>query len=108
MSDFHQTGVISTLHRFHTNSLDHIEGQLTEFAPQRPISLVIPALYSDVKQDAMKRIVGDLQHAGYLHQVVITLCEGFRHFCNSAIKGDVTGCVLHAKGDPIDTPNRIG
>jgi glucosyl-3-phosphoglycerate synthase len=78
MSDFHQTGVISTLHRFHTNSLDHIEGELTEFAPQRPISLVIPALYSDVKRDAMKRIVGDLQHAGYLRQVVISLCEADR------------------------------
>jgi glucosyl-3-phosphoglycerate synthase len=78
MSDFHQTGGISTLHRFHTNSLDHLEGQLTEFASKRPISLVIPALYSDVKRDSMKRIVGDLKHAGYLHQVVISLCEADR------------------------------
>ena len=75
MSDFHQTGVISTLHRFHTNSLDHLEGRLTEFAPKRPISLVIPALYSDVERDSMKRIVGDLKHAGYLRQVVISLCR---------------------------------
>jgi glucosyl-3-phosphoglycerate synthase len=83
MSDFHQTGVISTLHRFHTGSVDHLEDQLAEFAGTRPITLVLPATYSDVKRDAMKRIVEDLTQARYLRQVVISLSgadrAGFDH-----------------------------
>ena len=78
MSDFHQTGVISTLHRFHTCSLDQIEGQLVEFARKRPVTLIIPALSDDVKRDPMKKIVEDLEHAPYLRQVVISLCEASR------------------------------
>jgi glucosyl-3-phosphoglycerate synthase len=78
MSDFHQTGVVSTLHRFHTSSLDHLEGQLEEFAIQRPITLVLPAVYGDVKRKSMKRIVEDLKQANYLRQVVISLCGADR------------------------------
>ncbi len=83
MSDFHQTGVISTLHRFHTSSVEYLDGQLVEFASKRPITLVLPSTYSDVKREAMQRIVEELRPVRYLRQVVISLCgadrAGFDH-----------------------------
>jgi glucosyl-3-phosphoglycerate synthase len=63
--------------------VEYLEGQLVEFASKRPITLVLPATYTDVKRDAMQTIVEELRPVRYLHQVVISLCEadraGFDH-----------------------------
>ena len=42
MSDFHQTGGITTLHRLGPPSPDRLEAQLKNFGRERPISLVLP------------------------------------------------------------------
>ena len=49
MSDFHQTGGITTLHRLGSPSLDRLEAQLKNFGRERPISLVLPCLHSEIK-----------------------------------------------------------
>ena len=53
MSDFHQTGVISTLHRLKKDNLDKLEEELLEFSKDRPIALVLPSLYSELKEEAI-------------------------------------------------------
>jgi glucosyl-3-phosphoglycerate synthase len=48
MSDFYQTGVVTTLHRLNPDGLERLEGELQEFTGNRPVGLVLPALYSEL------------------------------------------------------------
>ncbi len=75
MSDFHQTGVISTLHRFRTSSLEKLEKELEVLSKTRPITLILPSLYSELNGKALKGIVEELKNAGYLHQIVVALSK---------------------------------
>ncbi len=45
MTDFYQSGVITTLHRLGEHRLDTVEQQLERYAQEQPIALVLPALY---------------------------------------------------------------
>ena len=45
MADFHQNGVISTLHNLSNRSLDEIEQELREYSKDAPIELILPSLY---------------------------------------------------------------
>ena len=47
MADFHQNGVISTLHNFSHRSIEDIENELRIFAKDDPIELILPSLYSE-------------------------------------------------------------
>ncbi|MFQ5953776.1 MAG: glycosyl transferase [Kiloniellales bacterium] len=82
MGDFHQTGVISTLPRFHTASLERLENELVRFSLAWPITLALPSLISELDQPALWRIVAELKEIKYLHQVVVSLDKadeaGFR------------------------------
>ncbi|HUK56575.1 MAG TPA: glycosyl transferase [Nitrospiria bacterium] len=73
MADFHQTGVISTLHRLGRVDLDWLETQLEAFSHQMPIALVLPSLYSELQGPALKEILKQLQSVKYLREIVITL-----------------------------------
>jgi glucosyl-3-phosphoglycerate synthase len=83
LADFHQTGVISTLHRFHTASLERLESELEKFSVARPITLILPMLVSELNRPALQRIVTELREVKYLHQIVVSLDDadgdGFRH-----------------------------
>ena len=48
MADFHQNGVISTLHNFSHRTVDDIENELRTFSKDAPIELILPSLYSEV------------------------------------------------------------
>jgi len=73
MSDFYQTGVVATLHRLGTRSLESLEKDLTECARSQPIALVLPALYSEFEGEAMPRILEEVSRVPYLSEVVMTL-----------------------------------
>ncbi len=73
MADFHQTGVVPTLHRLNDCSLDSLERNLRRFARQKPIALVLPALYSEFEGEAMPRILEEVACVPYLNQIVVTL-----------------------------------
>ena len=57
MSDFHQNGVISTLHNLSTRTLDEIESELRDYSKTAPIELIRPSLYSELEGPALKNIV---------------------------------------------------
>ncbi len=40
MSDFHQTGVVTTLHRLNPDGIERLEAELRRLAQGRPIGLV--------------------------------------------------------------------
>ncbi len=73
MSDFYQTGVISTLHRFPGTKLERMEADLKKFQRQQPVTLLLPCLWSEFEGSAMPRIVEQLKQVKYLRQIVLVL-----------------------------------
>lgn len=73
MSDFYQTGVVSTLHRLGRDNLEEIESRLTRYAKDRPIALVLPSLYSELAGTALSLIVEELKKVQYIKEIVVTL-----------------------------------
>ena len=75
MADFYQTGVVTTLHRLTPNSIDRLEADLEKFSRNKPIGLVLPALYSEFETLAMQRIVPELRKVRYLQRIVVVLAK---------------------------------
>jgi glucosyl-3-phosphoglycerate synthase len=73
MSDFYQPGVITTLHRLKKVNLERMETELEFYSRHNPIALVLPSLYSELKETALKKIVSEIQKVKYINQVVVTL-----------------------------------
>lgn len=71
MSDFFQTGTISTLHRLGKPDVERLENELREFTQETPIALVLPCHIQEVGSDALKLILKELRHADYLTQIII-------------------------------------
>ena len=116
MSDFYQTGIITTLHRLGKPSLERIEGELLHFSRTRPVALVLPALYSEFEGPAMPKIVEELAKVKYLCEIVLVLdrasekeFQRARQFL-SAVPGGVK--IIHNDGKRImeiyDTFKRNG
>ncbi len=73
MSDFHQNGVISTLHNLSCRSLDELERELREYSKEAPIELILPSLYSELHGNALENIVNCLSEVKYLNHITIGL-----------------------------------
>ncbi len=73
MADFFQNGVITTLHNLTDRPLKQLEVDLERFSTRRPMSLVLPSLFSELEGPALGPILDDLKHASYLREIVIGL-----------------------------------
>ena len=73
MSDFFQNGDITTLHRLGNSDLDQLEAKLVRMVRQRPLALVLPALYSEFEGEALPGIIAELKKVKYLEQIVLSL-----------------------------------
>lgn len=73
MADFHQTGVITSLHRLGPTDVDRLERDLVRYGEERPIALVLPCLQSELHGPALKPIVDELSRVPYLSQCVVSL-----------------------------------
>jgi glucosyl-3-phosphoglycerate synthase len=73
MSDFYQTGIITTLHNLGKPSLERLESELREYSVVRPVALVLPALYSEFEGPAMPKIVEELAKVKYIKEIVLVL-----------------------------------
>jgi glucosyl-3-phosphoglycerate synthase len=78
MSDFYQTGSVTTLHRLNPNGVYRLEAELRHYAETRPIGLVLPALYSEFETPAMRGIVDELANVDYLRHIVVALGKASR------------------------------
>ena len=72
MSDFHQGGVITTLHRLGRPDVPRLEADLMDSASVRPISLVLPCLHAELHGAGLKGIIDALRGVRYLRQVVVS------------------------------------
>jgi glucosyl-3-phosphoglycerate synthase len=73
MGDFYQNGIITTLHNLTDRPVEDIEQELVSFRKSRPMSLVLPSLYSELEGPALANIVKELTEVPYLDQIVIGL-----------------------------------
>ena len=73
MADFHQNGIVATLHKLGDRTLEALEAELTEFSQSSPMALVLPALYSEFETESMGRIVAEIAKIPYLNEVILGL-----------------------------------
>jgi glucosyl-3-phosphoglycerate synthase len=79
MVDFHQEGIVTTLHALHEVSdrevyLQELERKLEEYSTHVRITLLLPSLYSEIQNSqVLHPILHAIQHVRYLHGVVIAL-----------------------------------
>jgi glucosyl-3-phosphoglycerate synthase len=73
MSDFHQTGVVATLHHLGRSDHERLERELVTLSRNRPIALVLPSLFSEIEGPALGPILDKLEHVPYLNEIVISL-----------------------------------
>ena len=73
MGDFHQNGLVTTLHNLSRRPLAELEQELLSFSAERPMSLVLPSLYSELSGPALANIVAELSQVPYLGEIVIGL-----------------------------------
>jgi glucosyl-3-phosphoglycerate synthase len=83
MADFYQNGIVTTLHNLAHRPVEDIENELREFSKKRPLSLILPSLFSELEGEALPNIVKHLSGADYLSEIVIGLdradAEQYRH-----------------------------
>lgn len=73
MSDFHQTSAVTTLHNLTRRPIEELEGDLLAFSRNRPITLILPSLFSELEGDALPEILKELACVPYLTQIIIGL-----------------------------------
>ena len=88
MADFHQTGVISTLHRLGGPDLERLEQALLEHGAARPVALVLPCLHAELGEGALHGIIDQLRKVPYLSEIVVSVSgtdrrEDFAAMCRA-------------------------
>ncbi len=73
MADFHQNGIITTLHNLSERSIEEMEYDLLHFSRFRPLGLILPSLFSELEGDALPNIIKNLKEVPYLSEIVIGL-----------------------------------
>jgi glucosyl-3-phosphoglycerate synthase len=73
MSDFYQTGAVSTLHRLGQPDLKALEAELKQHGKHRPIALILPTTFSDFQSEAFSNILKTLTGVGYLEEIVVVM-----------------------------------
>lgn len=73
MADFHQNGVITTLHNLGQRPLDDLENELLGFSNTNPMGLVLPSLFSELEGPALMGIIDELTKVPYLSEITIGL-----------------------------------
>ena len=83
MGDFYQNGVVTTLHNLRKRPYEELEQKLINFSRKRPMSLILPCLYSELQQTALANIIDELIKVPYLEEIIIGLDraneEEFKH-----------------------------
>lgn len=86
MGDFYQNGIITTLHNLADRPVEQLEAELVQFSKARPMSLVLPCLYSELEGPALSNIIDELCQVPYLSEIVIGLDKATQEEYQSALR----------------------
>jgi glucosyl-3-phosphoglycerate synthase len=73
MGDFYQNGVVTTLHNLRKRPYEELETEMIQFSKKRPMSLILPCLYSELQGPALENIIQELIKVPYLEEIIIGL-----------------------------------
>lgn len=73
MSDFHQSGSVATLHNLRSLSPEAMARDLEAMAANRPITLILPSLYSELEGEALPNILDELAGVRFIRHIIIGL-----------------------------------
>jgi glucosyl-3-phosphoglycerate synthase len=73
MADFHQNGVVTTLHNLSNRSVEAMEADLIKFSKKRRMALILPSLFSELEGEALPAIIDQLKDVPYLSEIIIGL-----------------------------------
>ncbi len=73
MGDFYQNGTVTTLHNLRKRPYEELERKLIHFSKKRPMSLILPSLYSELEGPALSGIIDELVKVPYLEEIIIGL-----------------------------------
>lgn len=71
MSDFHQAGIIATIHRLRERPLEELDREILTWSEETPVGLLVPSLFSELQGPALPAIVKQLAEVPYLDTIVI-------------------------------------
>jgi len=71
MSDFHQAGIIATVHRLRERPVEELDREILTWSEETPIGLLVPSLFSELQGPALPAIVKQLAEVPYLDTIVI-------------------------------------
>jgi len=78
MSDFHQTGLVTTLPRLRERPIEELEAEIRALTPKFPVALVLPMIPSEMERPALTRTLDELCRVDYLETLVISLNRASR------------------------------
>jgi len=79
MADFHQEGIITSLHGLYEafdreSYLVNLERSLEEYARHLKIGLLLPSLFSEIENaEVLDRILAEIQKVRYIHSIFVAL-----------------------------------
>jgi glucosyl-3-phosphoglycerate synthase len=73
MSDFFQSGPITTLHRLGSAGTERMEAELAFHSRSHPVTLVLPCLHTEIRGPALGGIVKALSEVSYLHEIIVSV-----------------------------------
>ncbi|MBE7495804.1 MAG: hypothetical protein HS117_12735 [Verrucomicrobiaceae bacterium] len=73
MADFYQHGRVPTLHHLsHADAVER-EEELRAWSAEKPVALLLPALYAECERPALPRILERAADVGYISEVILSM-----------------------------------
>jgi len=73
VADFHQTGIVPTIHRLKSRPVEELEREILQWSDARKVTLLLPCLFSELSGPALPGIVEQLKHVPYLDSIIVPI-----------------------------------
>lgn len=73
MADFYQHASVPTLHHLAHADSSARESEMLDWARDKPVALLLPALYAECERPALPRILEEVSQAGHISEVILSM-----------------------------------
>ena len=73
MADFYQHARVPTLHHLAHADSSARESEMLDWAKNKPVALLLPALYAECERPALPRILEEVSQAGHISEVILSM-----------------------------------
>ncbi len=73
MADFYQHARVPTLHHLAHADSSSRENEMLAWAADKPVTLLLPALYAECERPALPRILEEVSQAGHISEVILSM-----------------------------------